>query len=148
VPNPSALPGRRNPVLTNPVFLIFLSSNVGNVGNLAYNVLFSRALGPALFGELSVLMTVTLSVLAILSALQLSLSREVSANAGRVPDKLGALCAGTLIAGALAALVVIPGLIWTGTDRICRRRISLPYSLPPRRLPCRSALRAASLLGG
>ena len=98
--------------LIGPVTVIFLSANLANAGNLAFNMLFSRWMGPELFGELAELLTIKLAVLALLNAVQMAVSRHVAE--GR-PD-LGALKRLNSIAllAGFAALPVIAMTLWVG----------------------------------
>lgn len=75
-----------------PAFAVFLSSNLVNAGNLAFNVVFSRWMGPDLFGQLAFVLTVKLSLLAFLGALQMAVSERVAATpAAAMPGLLRAL---------------------------------------------------------
>ncbi len=65
-------------IAVGPVFVIFLSSNIVNAGNLLFNVLFSRWMGPELFGELATLLTIKLAILGVLGALQIAVSHRVA----------------------------------------------------------------------
>lgn len=97
-------------VFGGPVVAIFLSANLVNLGNLGFNVLFSRWMGPVLFGQLATLLTLFLAVMGVLGALQLAVSQHV---AGR-RDPTGALAAGLAYfarQGFVAALVALPVLI-------------------------------------
>lgn len=80
-----AVPSRfRRPALfVGPVFAIFLSSNVANLGNLGFNVLFSRWMGPVLFGQLATLLTLFLAVMGVLGAIQLAISQRIAAEPGQ-----------------------------------------------------------------
>lgn len=55
-------------------FLLFISANVVNLGNLIFNVLFGRWLGPELFGDLALLLTIKLSLMSIFVALQIKIT--------------------------------------------------------------------------
>ena len=66
--------------ICSPVVLVFLSSNFVNVGNLLFNVLFSRWMGPALFGDLAVVLTIKLAILGIFGAIQMGISQKVAAQ--------------------------------------------------------------------
>lgn len=68
-------------VLGSPFVIIFLSSNIVNVGNLAFNLMFSRWMGPEVFGDLAVTLTLMLAVMGILTAVQMAVSQIVSASA-------------------------------------------------------------------
>ena len=68
----------RTALVASPVIVIFLSSNFVNVGNLLFNVLFSRWMGPALFGDLAILLTVKLALLGVLGALGSAVSQRVA----------------------------------------------------------------------
>lgn len=65
-------------IALGPVFIIFVSSNVVNAGNLLFNVLFSRWMGPELFGELATVLTIKLAILGVLGALQIAVSHRVA----------------------------------------------------------------------
>jgi hypothetical protein len=56
----------------NPAFLIFVAYNLANLGNLIFNMLFSRWMGPSLFGDLAVVLTVKLSLVSIFIAVQMA----------------------------------------------------------------------------
>jgi O-antigen/teichoic acid export membrane protein len=73
-------PVRLLAVALSPAVAVFLSNNAANVGNLAYNMVFSRWMGPELFGALATLLTLKLSLLAVLNALQMAVSQRVSAG--------------------------------------------------------------------
>lgn len=106
----AALPRRMLAVLfAGPVLAIFLSANLVNLGNLGFNVLFSRWMGPALFGQLATLLTLFLAVMGVLGAVQLAVSQRIAER----PDlalawqaDLGRLARRGLGAG-LAALPVL-----------------------------------------
>lgn len=59
-----------------PVGILFLSAHVVTLGNLAFNVVFSRWMGPAHYGELATLLTLFLAITGVLAALQLSVTHE------------------------------------------------------------------------
>ncbi len=65
-------------ILASPAVAMFLSSNVANAGNLVFNMLFGRWMGPALFADLATLLTLKLSLLAVLGAVQMAVSQVVS----------------------------------------------------------------------
>lgn len=84
MPRPMPLFGRLSTtaLALSPAAAIFVSSNIANVGNLAYNMLFSRWLGPELFGDLALLLTLKLGILAALTAVQMAVSKRVAAEDG------------------------------------------------------------------
>lgn len=69
--------------LVSPVVVVFLSSNFVNAGNLAFNMLFSRWMGPALFGDLALVLTIKLALLGLLGAVQMAVSRHVATHGTR-----------------------------------------------------------------
>ncbi len=69
-------------MLASPVVIIFLSSNFVNAGNLAYNIVFSRLLGPELFGDLATVLTIKLALLGVLGAIQMAVSQRVAGLQG------------------------------------------------------------------
>ncbi len=62
-----------------PALVIFISANIANVANLAFNMIFARLMSPAEFADLTLLMSIKLGLLSIFSALQFGVS-EVSAK--------------------------------------------------------------------
>ncbi|MFN3281479.1 MAG: hypothetical protein ACK40I_07405 [Tabrizicola sp.] len=104
------LPRRLAALVGGPVVAIFLSANLVNLGNLGFNVLFSRWMGPVLFGQLATLLTLFLAVMGVLGALQMAVSQRVAADR----DQTGALEAGLGRAarqGIVAGFVALPMLI-------------------------------------
>ena len=71
-------------LMASPALLMFVSANVVNVGNFAFNLIFSRLMTPQAFADLTFVLTVKLVVLSILTALQMALSQQVAA--GRLGD--------------------------------------------------------------
>ena len=69
-------------LLMVPAVVVFLSSNLVNVGNLAFNMIFSRLMGPELFGVLALLLTIKLALLGVMGALQMAVSQMVASNSG------------------------------------------------------------------
>ncbi|PTQ68337.1 O-antigen/teichoic acid export membrane protein [Celeribacter persicus] len=78
-------------LVVTPAVAIFLSSMLVNVGNLGFNMIFSRLMGPELFGQLAFLLTLKLSVLSLFGAAQMAVSHLVS---DCEPRGRGALLAG------------------------------------------------------
>lgn len=140
----AALPGRMLARLTmpgtGPILAIFLSANIVNLGNLGFNVLFSRWMGPAAFGELATLLTLFLAVMATLTALQLAVSQRIAAGAD--PDLAGALArlAHRGLGIGLVALPTVvlglslldpgPALGLTSPASLLLLGLCLPFALP------------------
>lgn len=76
---PVTATGRLVAITAAPATLLFLSSNIVNAGNLAFNVIFSRLLGPEAFGALAFLLTIKLALLGVLGAFQMALTEHVAA---------------------------------------------------------------------
>lgn len=62
--------------ILGPAAILFLSANIANAANLAFNMIFARILGPALFADLTLILTLKLSVLSFLGALQFAFSEQ------------------------------------------------------------------------
>lgn len=75
-------------ILLTPAFLIFCSSNFVNAGNLLFNTLFSRWMGPVLYSDLALILTLKLAILGVFAALQMAVSREVANVTGDKRDVL------------------------------------------------------------
>ena len=101
-----------------PAMAIFLTSNLVNVGNLGFNLLFSRWMGPELFGDLTVLLTIKLALLGMLGAFQSAVSQKIAAHApaerGRLMVALSKLNKSVLIIGLLALPVI--GFLLVSSD--------------------------------
>ena len=69
-------------LLASPALLMFLSTNVVNVGNFAFNLIFSRLMSPQEFADLTFVLTVKLVVLSVLTALQMAISQQVADGKG------------------------------------------------------------------
>ncbi|MDE9450238.1 hypothetical protein J3R80_07110 [Aliiroseovarius sp. Z3] len=67
-------------IVATPAVLVFLSSNFVNVGNLAFNMIFSRLMGPEMFGVLAFLLTITLALFGVLGTVQMSVSQLVASS--------------------------------------------------------------------
>lgn len=64
--------------LIGPAFIIFLSANIANLANLAFNMIFARAMTPAQFADLTLLLTLKLGLLSLFSAVQFGISDIVA----------------------------------------------------------------------
>lgn len=115
----------------SPAIIIFISSNFVNVGNLVFNMIFSRWMGPELFGDLAVVLTIKLALLGVLGALSSAVSQQVAAldakNKGLTEQglaRINRICFGALwLALPLIALMLYVGSIGTRLD------IGSPYLL-------------------
>lgn len=103
--------------LGSPFVIIFISSNIVNVGNLAFNLLFSRWMGPVVFGDMAVTLTLMLAVMGILTSIQMAVSQKVA----EAPDDtrsalLGSLAKMNRLAIAASAVVfpLVLALIYLG----------------------------------
>jgi O-antigen/teichoic acid export membrane protein len=99
--------GRIGAFCAGPVVAIFLSSNIVNLGNLGFNVLFSRWMGPVAFGQLATLLTLFLAGMGVLTALQLAVSQRVAADRDPALARGLACLARRSLALGLAALPVL-----------------------------------------
>ncbi len=61
--------------------LLTISMTLVNVGNLAFNLILGRALGPAAFSDLALIVTLWLGVMMVCSATQLTTARAIAAVA-------------------------------------------------------------------
>ena len=70
-------------LVATPAVVIFVSSNLVNFGNLVFNMIFSRLMGPELFGTLALLLTIKLALLGITGALQMAVSQMIASCSER-----------------------------------------------------------------
>lgn len=75
----------RSNALIGPAAILFISANVANVANLVFNMVFARLMGPSLFADLTLLLTLKLGVLSFLGAAQFAFA-EHAARARNVRD--------------------------------------------------------------
>ncbi len=68
---------RENTIL-GPAAILFVSANIANAANLIFNMIFARLMGPALFADLTLLLTLKLGVLSFLGALQFAFAERVA----------------------------------------------------------------------
>ena len=118
-------------LLASPVVLIFLSSNFVNVGNLAFNMIFSRWMGPALFGDLAVVLTIKLAILGVFGALSSATSQQVAAVDGGTrhqTEQALAAMSRVCFVGLWIALPVIAVVIYAGSLS-SRLDLGSPYLL-------------------
>jgi O-antigen/teichoic acid export membrane protein len=129
-------------LLAGPVVAIFVSANLVNLGNLGFNLMFSRWMGPVLFGQLATLLTLFLAVMGVLGALQLAVSQRIAAQ----PDQPQALQAGLdrlarrgLVFGLAALPVLVAGTLVLDLGRtlglatpllLPLLMLCLPFALP------------------
>lgn len=64
--------------LLSSAAILFISANIANMANLGFNMIFARLMGPALFADLTVLLTLKLAVLSFLSAVQFAFAEYVA----------------------------------------------------------------------
>lgn len=96
-------------VLASPAVAMFVSTNVANAGNLVFNMLFSRWMGPALFADLATLLTLKLSLLALLNAVQMAVSQTVSDQRAPAVDQ---------------------ALVWLNRAMFVTLGLALPFMIP------------------
>ena len=59
-----------------PAAILFVSANIANAANLFFNMIFARLMAPALFADLTLLLTLKLGVLSFLGALQFAFAEQ------------------------------------------------------------------------
>ena len=122
-----AQPSARPQSFFGPALIIFISANIANLANLAFNMLFARLMSPAEFADLTLLMSIKLGLLSIFSALQFGISeitaKSNSADARSLSARLTKqslwismpLCFGLIMAAELIGHILnfenIPALI-------------------------------------
>ena len=79
-PHTPALPGRLLAIAATPAVIIFLSYNFVNIGNLLFNLVFSRLMGPELSGLLAFFLTAKLALLGFFAAFQMGVSKLLASS--------------------------------------------------------------------
>ena len=62
--------------IIGPAAILFVSANIANAANLLFNMIFARLMGPAIFADLTLLLTLKLGVLSFLGALQFAFAEQ------------------------------------------------------------------------
>lgn len=111
-------------LVMSPAVIIFVSSNVVNVGNLAFNMIFSRWMGPELFGDLAIVLTIKLAFLGVFGAVSSAVSHRVAAlkaddaaQTDQALARLNRICFAALwFALPVVALAIFAGSLQTRLD--------------------------------
>lgn len=84
----------RNPIkslssnaLLGPAAVLFISANVANAANLLFNMIFARLMGPAIFADLTLLLTLKLGLLSFLGAVQFAFSEYTARENNVISSK-------------------------------------------------------------
>ena len=80
----------RNHSIMGPAAILFVSANIANAANLFFNMIFARLMGPALFADLTLLLTLKLGVLSFLGALQFAFSERTAKGENKRASKIKA----------------------------------------------------------
>jgi len=80
----------RNHSIMGPAAILFVSANIANAANLFFNMVFARLMGPALFADLTLLLTLKLGVLSFLGALQFAFSERTAKRESKKKSKIKA----------------------------------------------------------
>ena len=76
--------------IMGPAAILFVSANIANAANLLFNMIFARLMGPALFADLTLLLTLKLGVLSFLGALQFAFAEQSAKERHRPTSKIKA----------------------------------------------------------
>ena len=76
--------------LMGPAAALFISANIANAANLIFNMVFARLMGPAVFADLTLLLTLKLGVLSFLGALQFAFAEQIAKTSDRESGKMKA----------------------------------------------------------
>ncbi|MBT8411341.1 MAG: hypothetical protein KJP02_06040 [Octadecabacter sp.] len=118
-------------LVMSPAVVIFLSSNIVNVGNLAFNMIFSRWMGPELFGDLAIVLTIKLAFLGVFGAVSSAVSHHVAGldtNEATLTEQALARLNRICFAALWLALPVVALAIFAGSFQ-ARLDLGSPYLL-------------------
>ena len=115
-------------LILSPAVLMFVSANVANVGNLAFNITFSRLMTPREFADLTFVLTLMLGCLSVLGAVQMAVSRKVAGGDLALSD-LGDLLRRRLWHIALFVVLAASLLLWLKLP-IPRALAIIAFSIP------------------
>ena len=80
----------RNHSIMGPAVILFVSANIANAANLFFNMIFARLMGPVLFADLTLLLTLKLGALSFLGALQFAYSERTAKRENVKTSKINA----------------------------------------------------------
>ena len=80
----------RNHSIMGPAVILFVSANIANAANLFFNMIFARLMGPVLFADLTLLLTLKLGALSFLGALQFAYSERTAKRENVKTSKISA----------------------------------------------------------
>lgn len=129
---PSGRAARWLAVLAAPATVVFISSNLVNVGNLAFNMIFSRLMGPDMFGVLALVLTIKLALLGVLGAVQMATSQVVAADQGRkgsATERSLSRINRFLLVGLGVILIPMAAGLWAGETVGARHGLPAPHLL-------------------
>jgi len=80
----------RTHAIMGPAAILFISANIANAANLFFNMIFARLMGPALFADLTLLLTLKLGVLSFLGAFQFAFAEQTAKETHSHRSKINA----------------------------------------------------------
>jgi O-antigen/teichoic acid export membrane protein len=97
--------------------LFFLSASVVNLGNYAFNLILGRWLGPALFAEVNLVITLLLIMSLVAATLQMSVARftaglSTGSDLGAIAANRAWFARAAQVLGLLAAVGLVAGSTW------------------------------------
>ncbi|GAB5459843.1 MAG: hypothetical protein Hens3KO_28730 [Henriciella sp.] len=102
----------------SPAAVLFLSANIANAANLAFNMVFARLMGPDLFSDLALLLTLKLAALSLFSAVQLGFSKIVGAGTLTAEEQTNTIAMATRLSFKLCipiCIVLFASAQWLGS---------------------------------
>ncbi|MEP1230967.1 MAG: hypothetical protein ABJG88_09860 [Litorimonas sp.] len=122
-----------------PAAILFVSANIANAANLIFNMIFARLMGPALFADLTLLLTLKLGVLSFLGAFQFAFA-EQAAKAKYIPtSKITAFALSwqslkisvpIMFVIIVSARAISSWLNFTSPNALVLLAIAIPFFLP------------------
>jgi len=125
--------------LLGPAAILFVSANIANAANLLFNMIFARLMGPAIFADLTLLLTLKLGVLSFLGAVQFAFSESTARennlkiSEGKAKDlswdslKLAIPIMFIVIA---SANFISASLNFSSPSALCLLALAIPFFLP------------------
>ena len=122
-----------------PAAMLFISANIANGANLAFNMIFARLMGPAAFADLTLLLTLKLGILSFLGALQFAFAENTARESRLQVNKSNAyalswrslrISVPIMFVVIASANFISAALNFPSPSALCILALAIPFFLP------------------
>lgn len=129
---------RRNSLI-GPAAILFISANIANAANLLFNMVFARLMGPEIFADLTLLLTLKLGVLSFLGAVQFAFAEQTAKGNNLQKSKIKAyalswrslrISVPIMFVVIASANIISSSLNFSSPLALCLLALAIPFFLP------------------